>query len=131
MARKKKTEKNVFFDLVHGAIKEGVEALESGKKLTVREVEMPSPPKPMSARQIASLREKKLHVSQPVFAAMLNASPQSVHAWEQGRKEPSGIALRLLRLMDGRPGLFSGRSLVGKRAKPHSATKARRRAAKV
>ena len=130
MAQKKKQGQGEFFGLLHGALKEGLEALAGGKKLTVREVEMPSPPQPMTARQIASLREKKLGVSQRVFAAMLNASPQTVHAWEQGRKEPSGIALRLLRLMDGDPGLFAPYVASGKK-KPHKPTRARRRVTNV
>ncbi|MBN2581918.1 MAG: helix-turn-helix domain-containing protein [Planctomycetes bacterium] len=103
MARSGKRE---FFELVHGALEEGVEALESGRKLTVRDVELPGPPEPMSADEIATLRERTLGVSQRVFAAMLNASPQTVHAWEQGRKRPSGPALRLLELMGERTDLF-------------------------
>ena len=37
-----------------------------------------------------------LGVSQPVFAKILGVSAQSVKAWEQGTKPPSGIARRLI-----------------------------------
>lgn len=101
MAGSKK--KSEFFDLVYGALKEGVEAIEDGQILTVREVEMAAPPAEMSPEQIVALRTEKLGVSQRVFAAILNASVATVHSWEQGRKKPSGIALRLLRLLAERP----------------------------
>lgn len=112
MARKKHSE---FFELLHGALKEGVEALEAGQTLTTREVQIPDPPAEMSAGEIAAFRKKKLRVSQRVFAGMLNASPQTVHAWEQGRKRPSGIALRLLRLMESRPEILADQ--IGPRRK--------------
>ena len=107
MARKRSSE---FFDLVYGSLKEGVEALEAGRKLTTREVEIPDPPEEMSAGEIAALRKDKLRVSQRVFAGMLNASPQTIHAWEQGRKRPSGIALRLLRLIESQPEILLRRA---------------------
>ena len=96
-------EHSEFFNLVHSALKEGVEALEAGQKLTMREVVIAPAPVPMTAAQIAGLRTKKLRVSQRVFAGLLNASPATVHAWEQGRKRPSRIALRLLRLIEAHP----------------------------
>ena len=97
-----------FFELVHDALSEGVEALEAGKTLTTRDVEIPDPPAEMSAGEIAAFRKNKLRVSQRVFAGMLNASPNTIHAWEQGRKRPSGIALRLLRLLQSRPEILAG-----------------------
>jgi DNA-binding transcriptional regulator YiaG len=69
----------------------------------------------MSASEIAAFRKKKLRVSQRVFAGMLNASPNTIHAWEQGRKKPSGIALRLLRLIQSRPEILADE--VGLRGK--------------
>jgi len=98
---------NEFFELVHGALVEGVEALEAGKTLTTRDVEIPEPPAEMSAGEIAAFRKKQLGVSQAVFAGILNASPNTIHAWEQGRKKPSGIALRLLRLIQRRPEILA------------------------
>lgn len=54
---------------------------------------------PLSARQIKSLREN-LHVSQPVFAALLNTSTSTVQKWEVGEKKPGGPSLKLLNLVE-------------------------------
>ncbi|CAJ0793831.1 hypothetical protein LMG19083_02491 [Ralstonia psammae] len=50
------------------------------------------------ARAIARIR-KSVNVSQSVFAAYLNTTPSTVRQWEQGDKRPSGIAARLLQLV--------------------------------
>lgn len=52
--------------------------------------------------RIAQLRER-LSLSQPVFAMALNVSPDTVRAWEQGKREPEGAALRLLQLTERYP----------------------------
>jgi putative transcriptional regulator len=48
--------------------------------------------------QIKQLREKN-HVSQPVFAHYLNTSESTVKQWETGAKKPSGLALKLLAIV--------------------------------
>lgn len=48
---------------------------------------------------IRRLREN-LHVSQAVFAAYLDASASTVQKWENGDKEPSGAAARLLSVVE-------------------------------
>ncbi len=95
--------KNEFYEGLRGAMREGIDALRKGKVLTMREVQLPPQPKPMSAREIIRLRRKKLKVSQRVFARLANTAPQTVHAWEQGRTSPSGSALRVLHLFDDKP----------------------------
>lgn len=54
------------------------------------------------ANRIAELRER-LRLSQPVFAAALNVSSETVKKWEQGIREPDGAALRLLELAEAHP----------------------------
>jgi putative transcriptional regulator len=54
------------------------------------------------ANRIAALRER-LRLSQPVFAAALNVSAETVKKWEQGTREPDGAALRLLELAEAHP----------------------------
>jgi putative transcriptional regulator len=49
----------------------------------------------IKAAQIKAIREKN-HVSQPVFARYLNTSKSTVQKWEIGAKRPSGMALKLL-----------------------------------
>ena len=48
--------------------------------------------------QIKRLREAN-NVSQPVFARYLNTSESTVEKWETGAKKPSGVALKLLSLV--------------------------------
>ena len=45
--------------------------------------------------QIKQIREQN-HVSQPVFARFLNTSESTIQKWETGAKQPSGMALKLL-----------------------------------
>jgi putative transcriptional regulator len=98
--------KNPYFDQIKTGLEEALEWAKGGDvAVTVREVELPDPPKPMSGRQIAALRTRKVRVSQAVFARLINASVQTIHAWEQGRGRPSGPALQFLRLLDKRPDL--------------------------
>ncbi len=52
-------------------------------------------PVPLRPKQIKQLREMN-HVSQPVFARYLNTSESTVEKWETGAKKPSGMALKLL-----------------------------------
>ena len=70
---------------------------------TARHFSVPSVAIEMSAEQIAELRHDVLGVSQHLFAGMLNVAPQTVRAWEQGGRTPSGSALRLLALARERP----------------------------
>lgn len=49
-------------------------------------------------QQIKQLRENN-HVSQPVFARYLNTSESTVEKWETGAKRPSGMALKLLTIV--------------------------------
>lgn len=55
-------------------------------------------PKMLSSRDIKKLREK-CHVSQPIFARYLNTSESTVEKWESGAKRPSGMALKLLNVI--------------------------------
>jgi putative transcriptional regulator len=53
----------------------------------------------LSGRQIKALRERN-NVSQPVFARYLNTSASTVKKWEAGDKQPSGMALKLLSIVE-------------------------------
>ena len=52
-------------------------------------------PSAIEPAQIKQLREAN-NVSQPVFARYLNTSESTVEKWETGAKRPSGMALKLL-----------------------------------
>lgn len=47
---------------------------------------------------IKTIRNKKLHLSQEKFAAMLGVSVRTLQEWEQGRRKPSGAAKSLLKV---------------------------------
>lgn len=55
-------------------------------------------PSTLDPAQIKQLRESN-HVSQPVFARYLNTSESTVEKWETGAKRPSGMALKLLTII--------------------------------
>jgi putative transcriptional regulator len=50
-------------------------------------------------QKIKALREKA-HVSQAVFAAVLNTSLSTVQKWEAGDKKPGGPSLKLLNMVE-------------------------------
>lgn len=59
---------------------------------------LPEIPK-YSAAQIKEIRIR-CKASQAVFAKYMNISPSALRKWEIGDKTPSGIALKLLNLID-------------------------------
>ncbi len=83
---------------------EGALAFERGKRhgLKITRIQAPRPPKAMSSRDIIQIR-RKLNCSQTVFAMMLNISPKTVQAWEQGSREPGDAALKLLTIAKNHP----------------------------
>ena len=60
-----------------------------------------SPVHALAPEDIRKLR-KHAHVSQAVFAACLNTSLSTVQKWEIGKKRPTGIALKMLNLIEQR-----------------------------
>jgi putative transcriptional regulator len=58
-----------------------------------------SSPSPLKPEQIKKLRQR-LRVSQPVFARYLNTSESTIEKWETGAKQPSGMALKLLSVVE-------------------------------
>lgn len=72
-------------------------------KLTLREFDsLCIPPvEPLAPDEIKQIREAS-HVSQAVFARLLNTSLSTVQKWEIGQKRPTGTALKLLHLVQQR-----------------------------
>ncbi len=52
-----------------------------------------------TAEEIKAIRER-LKISQPVFAAYIGVTKNTVVGWEQGVKRPAGSARRLIHLAD-------------------------------
>ncbi|HEY5107388.1 MAG TPA: DNA-binding transcriptional regulator [Caulobacteraceae bacterium] len=70
-------------------------------KATMRDFDascLAAPPQ-IEPSRIKQLRENN-HVSQPVFARYLNTSESTIEKWETGAKRPSGMALKLLAIIE-------------------------------
>lgn len=73
-------------------------------ELTLVTTELPAPPPETEPKKIVSLR-KAYKMSQAVFAGVLNVSVKTIQSWEQGIREPSDSALRLLEVIQIQPDL--------------------------
>ena len=107
-ARKAQTNKsNYMSDEAFADLKKAMQdalAFERGERrnLKITRIRAPRPPKSMSAHDIIQIR-RRLNCSQTVFAMMLNISPKTVQAWEQGSREPGDAALKLLAIAKKHP----------------------------
>src|ERR1017187_2223260 len=90
---------------------------------TARESDVKSAPR-YSHLRVSKLRAR-LKLSQPIFARALNVSPETVRAWEQGKRHPDGAALRLLELTEKRPALLL--SMVKEKTRSPYTAKTRKR----
>ena len=88
--------KSDAFEAIHSAV-EGMFRAGTIDKATMRSFDESclAAPQPLAPRKIKQIRER-LRVSQPVFARYLNTSESTVEKWESGAKRPSGMALKLL-----------------------------------
>ncbi len=64
-----------------------------------------APAPEFSAAEIAALR-KEMGLSQTLFAQILNVSPETEKAWEQGKFLPGGSVRRLLQIASRRPAVL-------------------------
>ena len=65
-------------------------------------VKVPPPVTPIPAKEIRAIR-MKLGFTQPQFASFLNVPKITAVSWENGRRKPSGAALRLLAVARSSP----------------------------
>jgi putative transcriptional regulator len=91
--------KSKIFEAVHETAK-GLHAAGAIDQVTMRQFDRLCLPSvtPLKPEQIKRIRERS-HVSQAVFAALLNTSVSTVQKWEVGQKRPTGTALKLLHLV--------------------------------
>jgi putative transcriptional regulator len=98
-----------FGELLIQGLKEAL-AIERGEAVAARRVRRVAtvreasvlPPRGYDAKEVQAVRER-LGLSQAVFARVLNASAETVKAWEQGKRAPDGMALALLQVADEHP----------------------------
>jgi putative transcriptional regulator len=91
-----------ILDAVHATAK-GLHDAGAINQVTMREFDTLciAPIAPLRPTQIKRIRESS-HVSQAVFAALLNTSVSTIQKWEIGQKKPTGTALKLLHLVQKR-----------------------------
>lgn len=73
------------------------------KKLNSRERELPAPAPEFKSRDIKSLRQDVLHMTQEEFAQVLNVAVATLRSWEQGVRRPEKASNRLLQIIQTRP----------------------------
>jgi putative transcriptional regulator len=83
-------------------ILEGIHEIKQYKtgrlELRTTELSEPSPP------QVIRL---KLNLSQSAFAGLMGVSVRTLQDWEQGRRDPQGPAVALLRIAEQHPEVFN------------------------
>lgn len=83
-------------------ILEGINEINNFKKgkvsLKTKELSEPSEPKVIRF---------KLKLSQSAFAGLLGVSIRTLQDWEQGRRNPQGPAIALLRIAEQHPEVFA------------------------
>ena len=91
--------KNDLYEAVHESMS-GLYRTGVIDKATMREFDAAclSATPAFAPKDIQKLREAN-KVSQPVFARYLNTSESTVEKWETGAKRPSGMALKLLSIV--------------------------------
>jgi putative transcriptional regulator len=99
MAAKKKFKSDAF-EAIHSSAS-ALYKIGAIDKATMREFDESclSVPAKMEPKRIKKIRERE-RVSQPVFARYLNTSESTVEKWESGAKKPSGMALKLLDIVE-------------------------------
>ena len=83
-------------------ILEGISEIKKFKSgdITLRQNELSEPSEPKVIRA-------KLRLSQSAFAGLLGVSARTVQDWEQGRRQPQGPAVALLRIAEQHPEVFT------------------------
>jgi putative transcriptional regulator len=91
--------KSDAFAAIHSAVS-GMDRAGTVDKTTMRHFDETclAVPVAITPSEIKQLRERN-KVSQPVFARYLNTSESTVEKWETGAKRPSGMALKLLAIV--------------------------------
>jgi len=94
------TGRKPLFERLKGSLDEA-EQYAAGK-LTLRTFTVPDPPPDYTPERIARMR-KSLKMSQGVLARVLNVSTKTVQGWEQGLRQPTRAARRLLEVLEKNP----------------------------
>ena len=82
-------------------ILDGLNEIKNFKKgeVSLKTTELSPPSEPKTIRN-------KLNLSQSAFAGLLGVSMRTLQDWEQGRRNPQGPAIALLRIAEQHPEVF-------------------------
>jgi putative transcriptional regulator len=96
----KRKHKSDAFEAIHSAVS-GMYRAGTIDKTTMHRFDESclAVPVQMAPARIKRIRESQ-RVSQPVFARYLNTSESTIEKWEAGVKKPSGMALKLLDIVE-------------------------------
>jgi putative transcriptional regulator len=95
----KKSNKPRMADGLMRGLKQAIQ-MEKGEVSGRERVSTLSRPAPKwTKKEIQKLRIEVFHMSQPIFASLLNVKPATIRAWEQGQRTPDGAASRLLEIL--------------------------------
>ncbi|MBC8403425.1 MAG: helix-turn-helix domain-containing protein [Candidatus Marinimicrobia bacterium] len=102
----RKSIKNAIGSTIQDLINSGEKTSFTAKELKLFGIEIPKVE--LSAKDIQHIREST-HLSQNVFAKLLNVSASSVKQWEQGNRIPTGATKVLLELLMKSPDILNYR----------------------
>ena len=86
--------KNELFNELLASVQE-MDDIAQGKKAAARVTKFPDP-------EVKLIREK-VGLSQNRFAMLIGVSKRTLENWEQGRRNPTGPAKTLLKILDADP----------------------------
>mgnify|MGYP003321387879 CR=1 FL=1 len=89
---------NVYESIMSG-LSEAIEDSKSEKNKLERRIVTIIPVKEYTAKEIQTIR-KNTGMSQKLFASYMGVSKKTVEAWESGTNHPSGVACRILAMME-------------------------------
>lgn len=88
-----------LYESIMTGLTEAIEDVQSNEKKLKRRVVTILPVKEYEATEIKEIR-KRTGLSQKLFAGYMGVSDKTVEAWEAGKNKPSGVASRLLTMME-------------------------------
>lgn len=98
--------KQAIGETVQDMVNAGLPSSFTKKELDVLDIKVPTVE--LAPQQIKAIRGQ-MHLSQNVFAKVLNVSLSSVRQWEQGKRQPTGATKVLLELLEKSPNLLDYR----------------------
>lgn len=90
---------STVYESIVAGLTEAVEDAKAEKKTLQRRTVTIVPVKTYNASEIQHIRNK-IGMSQRIFASYMGVSLKTVEAWEAGTNHPSGVASRILSMME-------------------------------